>query len=191
VVICLTLALSLGVLSGCGGSRSVRLGTYVGQLCEAIGPLEVDLQQKFAKVLSKYTLRLKSPSSRQEMINALTAVIADSRHVVTTIQTVGAPDIHNGRALAAAMLSAFHEIAESDAAFRSELRAGVWTWPTTSRVKRERVRTSVEAFIQISRQFGTLPEGPETQNAMAGSPVCRERFGAVPVSEQNTKRSST
>lgn len=99
VAICLTLALSLGVLSGCGGSgsRSVRLGTYVGQLCEAIGPLEVDLQQKFAKVLSKYTLRLRSPNSRQEMINALTTVIADSRHVVTTIHAVGAPDIHDGR----------------------------------------------------------------------------------------------
>jgi hypothetical protein len=127
---------------------------------------------------------LKSPSSKQEMMSALTAVIADSRHVVSTIQAVGAPDIHNGRALAAAMLSAFAEIAESDAAFLSELRAGVWTWPTASRVKRERIHTSLEAFIQVSRQFETLPHSPETQNAMARSPVCRNEFGVVPVGQK-------
>jgi hypothetical protein len=169
----------LGVLSGCGSAdpRSVSLGTYVSQLCEAIGPFEVDAQ-KFGKVISRYNLRLKSRSSKQNTMNALTTVIADSRHVVTTMQAVGTPDIHNGRALAAAMLQTFDEIVESDAAWRSELSTGVWTWPTTSRVKRERVRMSLEALLRIGRQFETLPNSPESRNAMARSPVCREVFGA-------------
>lgn len=185
VAVGLTVTLSAAMLSGCGGSgsRSVQLGTYVSQLCEAIGPFERD-SQRFGQVLSKYTLRLKSRESKREVANVLTPVIADSRRVATTMQAVGTPDIHNGRALAAAMLQAFNEIVESDVAWRSELRAGVWTWPTASRTKRERVRTSMGALIQVGRQFDTLPHGPETQNAMARSPVCRYAFGPVRVGEE-------
>jgi hypothetical protein len=176
----LTVTLFLGVLSGCGNGAqgSVRLETYVGQLCEAIGPFESDAN-RFGRVLSKYTLRLRSHGSKQAAVTVLEAVIADSRHVITTLNAVGAPDVDNGRVLAARMIAVFDEIEKSDAAWRSELRTGVWAWPTTTRAKRERVRTSVEALIEVGRQFETLPHGPETQEAMANSPVCREVFGPV------------
>jgi hypothetical protein len=187
VSIGLMVMLSVAILSGCSGAgaQSVQLETYVGQLCKAIGPFESDAQ-KFGRVLSKYTLRLKSRESERQVANVLTPVIADSRNVVTTMQAVGTPDIHNGSTLAAATLQVFNAIAKSDTAWRSELRAGVWIWPTASRTKRERVRTSLEALIQVGRQFEALPDGLETQNAMARSPVCRYVFGTVRM--QQTKR---
>jgi len=121
-------------------------------------------------------------TSQQATINILTAVIADSRHVVATLDAVGAPDVGNGRALAAGMIETFDQIEQSDAAWRSELSAGVWAWPTTSRVKRERLRTSVEALLLVARQIERLPRTQERQDAMAGSQVCRDVFGAVRVS---------
>jgi len=175
--------LSLGVLSACSGAsaRAVRLETYVSQLCEAIGPFEYDTQQKFGMVVRKYTLRLASGTGRREMAKALTAVIGDSRHIVTAMQGIGSPDVSNGTALAAKTLQAFNAIAASDAAWRSELRTRVWRWPTVSRGKRARVLTSLEGRLEVGRLFEALPDGPETQNAMAASPVCREQFGSVPL----------
>jgi len=125
------------------------------------------------------------------MTKILTAVIGDTRHVVVRLEAVDAPDIHNGRALAAATHEAFDEIEESDAAWRSELHTGVWTWPTASRVKRKRVRTSIEALIQVGRQFEAMPHNLETQNAMARSPVCRQVFGPVRVSSQENNPSGS
>jgi len=177
----LVVIVSLGALWGCGGTsaRVVRLGAYVSQLCEAIGPFESDAHS-FGRVLSRYDLRLKSHESRGEVADALAAVAAGSRHIVTTMQALGTPDIRNGRAIAGTTLRTFDAIAASDAVWSSELRAGVWRWPTTSRIKRERTRTSLEAFIEVGRLFESLPDGPETQDAMAASPVCREQFGSVP-----------
>ncbi len=191
VAIGLTATVLVTLLPGCGGNdpRTVRLGTYVSQLCEAIGPFERD-SQTFGRVLVKYTLRLKSRESEQRVASALTPVIADSRHVVVAMQAVGAPDIHDGRALAAAVRRAFSKILESDVTWRAELRTGVWAWPTMSRAKRERVRTSLEALIQVGREFEALPHSPETQDAMAHSPVCREVFGAVPAARRRTAAGS-
>jgi hypothetical protein len=192
VVICLALALLLGVLAGCDGDgpRSARLGTYVSQLCEAIGPFESDAQTS-GKVLGRYGLKLESRKSRQAMAASLADVIADSRHVVTTMQAVGTPDVHNGRTLAARMVATFDQIAESDAAWRSELRAGIWEWPATSSAKRERVRMSIGALVRVGRQFEGLPVSRESQNAMANSPVCREVFGSVRAGgEESNQRAS-
>src|SRR5690242_9825541 len=60
----LTLALSLGVVAGCGGAdpRTVRFGAYVSQLCEAVGPFERDAQT-FGRVLGRYSLALRSRKS--------------------------------------------------------------------------------------------------------------------------------
>lgn len=121
------------------------------------------------------------------MMKILTAVIGDTRHVLVKLEAVHAPDIHNGGAFAAATHEAFDKIEESDVAWRSELHTGVWTWPTASRVKRERVRTSIEALIQVGRQFEALPHNLETQNAMARSPVCRQVFGSVRASGKEIK----
>jgi len=190
IVVLLMLAPLLCVLPACGdaSSQPVRLGAYVSQLCEVIGPFEVD-GQRLGRVISRHGFNGKSRTSQQAAINILTAVIADSRHVVATLDAVGAPDVGNGRALAAGMISIFDQIEQSDAAWRSELRAGVWVWPTTSRVKRKRLRTSVEALLLVARQIEGLPRTQERQDAMANSPVCRDVFGPVRVSSQESNRS--
>jgi hypothetical protein len=179
IVVLLMLAPLVCVLPACGDAspRSVRLGVYVSQLCEAIGPFEVD-GQRLGRVISRHGFNGKSRRSQQATINVLTSIITDSRHVVATLDAVGSPDVGNGRALAAGMISTFDQIEQSDAAWRSELRAGVWAWPTTSRVKRERLRMSFEALLLVGHQIERLPRMLERQDAMAGSPVCRDVFGA-------------
>src|SRR4029077_20139541 len=130
-----------------------------------------------------------SRRSEQAMANVLTAVIADSRHVVTTLDAVGAPDVSNGRALAAGTVATFDQIGQSDAEWRSELRTRDWAWATMSRVKRERLRISIQELLLVGRQFERLPLTQERQNAMASSPVCREVFGSVRVGGQQSNRS--
>lgn len=179
VILGLTMGLLLSLLSGCSGSgiRSVSFGTYMYKLCEAISPFERD-SQAFGKTLSKYTLRLKSRRSRREMEHILVALVEDSRHIVTLLEGVGAPDIDNGQVLAASMIQIFKEIARSDAVWRYEL-LGPWTWPDRSALpaKRKRVRTSLTAFLQVGRQFERFPHTREGKAAMARSPVCRDLFG--------------
>jgi hypothetical protein len=125
-------------------------------------------------VLGKHRLDVKSGRSDQAMTNILTAVIVDSRHVVTTLEAVGAPDIGNGRALAAAMVTTFDQIEKSDAMWRSELRAGDRVSQTAPLVKRDRFRTSIEALVLVGHQIERLPLTPERQDEMARSPVCRD-----------------
>jgi hypothetical protein len=122
------------------------------------------------------------------MIDVLAAVTGDARQVITTLRTAGVPEIGDGRQLAAAMAATFDEIEKSDAAWRSELRAGIWAWPASSasRAKRDRVRTSLEALLLVGRQIARLPHNQERQNAMAHSPVCRDVFGTVRVDRQTS-----
>jgi hypothetical protein len=155
-----------------------------------MGPFEVD-GQRLGRIIGRYGLDVKSHKSEQAMTNILTAVIVDARHVVTTLEAVGAPDIGNGRALAAAMVATFDQIERSDAIWRSKLRARDWAWPTASRMKRERLRTSIEALLLVGRQIERLPLTRERQNAMAGSPVCRDVFGSVRVGGQESNQSDS
>lgn len=182
MVALLSVALLSGVLSACGEARprSARFGTYVSQLCEAMGPFEVD-GQRLGRIIGRYGLNVKSLKSEQAMTNTLTAMIVDAGHVETTLETVGTPDIDHGRTLAATMVTTFDQIAKSDAIWRSKLRAGDWAWPTASRVKMEHLRTSIEALLLVGRQFERLPPTRERQNAMARSPVCRHVFGSIRV----------
>jgi hypothetical protein len=178
---CLVLTLSLGALWGCGGAsqRPVRYGTYVSQLCEAIGPFEADAQT-FGKTLGKYGLALKSRKSRQKMASILGAVVSDSRGAATRLNALGAPKVENGHELASAMIDTFEQIAQSDAVWRYELM-GPWVWPdpSASRAKRARLRTALGALLRVGREFERLPSSQERQDAMARSPVCREVFGSV------------
>lgn len=179
-----TVLLFLGVVSGCGGTeaRSVFYGTYVGQLCESIGPFERD-SQSLGKALGRYSLALKSRRSEQEVAKILAARIADTRHILGTLRASGAPSIPNGRALARRAVVTFREIKRSDVAWVSELRTGTWVWPlpSTSQVKRKRVRISLHALVSAGQQISRLPSTRESRNAMARSPVCRELFGSVRV----------
>src|SRR4029077_17031047 len=186
----IVLAFALCALSACGSAspRTVHYGTYVSQLCEAIGPFDRDAQ-RFGRMLGTYGPGAGSRRSEQAMANILTAVIADSRHVVTTLDAVGAPDVSNGRALAAGTVATFDQIGQSDAEWRSELRTRDWAWATMSRVKRERLRISIQELLLVGRQFERLPLTQERQNAMASSPVCREVFGSVRVGGQQSNRS--
>jgi hypothetical protein len=179
----IVLAFAVCTLSACGYAypRTTHYGTYVSELCEVIGSFEHDVQ-RLGRMLGTYRPDARSRRSEQAIANILTAVIADSRHVVATLDAVGAPDISNGQALAAGMVATFDQIEQSDAAWRSELRTGVWAWPTASRVKREHLRTSIEALLLVGRQFERLPYTRERQDAMARSPVCRDVFGSVRVS---------
>lgn len=182
------LAFSLGLFSR--APRTVRYGTYVSQLCEAIGPFEAD-SQRFGRVLGKYTLALKSPGSRQQAARILTALDNDSRHVLVTLKAAGAPEIRNGQALAAGMIKTFRQIAFSDFLLPFEL-SGRWVWPNPAAgpARRQRWLTSIRALLQVGRQFETLPETPERQDAMARSPVCREVFGAVRFDESERNQSA-
>jgi hypothetical protein len=185
IVVLLTVALLAGGLFACGDvrSRPVRLGTYISQLCEAIGPFEVE-GQRLGGIISRHGLDVKSHKSEQAMTSILTAAIVDSRHVATTLEAVGAPDIGHGRTLAAAMVATFDQIEKSDAIWRSRLHAGDWAWPTASSMTRQRLLTSVEAPLLVGHQIERLPLTRERQDAMARSPVCREVFGSVRVGEQ-------
>ena len=181
----IVLALILCTLSACGAAspRTTHFGLYVSRLCEAIRPFELD-GQKLGRVLGTYRPGTKSRRSEQVIVNILTAVIADSRHAIATLEAIGAPDISNGRELATRMDTTFDQIAQSDEAWRSELRAGTSGRPITSRAKRERLRTSLEAVLLIGHQFEGLPRTPERQDAMARSPTCRYVFGPIRVNEQ-------
>lgn len=172
---------SLGLFAD--GPRTVRYGTYVSQLCEAIGPFEAD-SQRFGRVLGKYTLALRSPKSKQQAARALKALENDSRHVVATLEAVGVPEIRNGQALAAGMTKTFDRIAFSDFLLPFEL-SGRWVWPDPAAgpARRQRWLTSIGALVQVGHQFETLPDTRERQDAMARSPVCREVFGAVRFDE--------
>lgn len=187
----IVLALALCALSVCGAvssPRMTRFGTYVSRLCEAVGPFERDAQ-KFGRTLVTYHPGTKSHRPVRVIVNTLAAIISDSRHVVTTLEAVGSPDIGDGKVLAAGMVTIFDQIAQSDEALRSELHAGIWAWPAASRAKREHLRTSLEALLLVGRQFERLPHTPERQAVMVRSPVCRYLFGPTRASDKEEGRS--
>lgn len=181
----LTISLSLGILSGCGGvqRRSVSLGTYGLQLCEGIGPFERDAQ-RLGRMLGSSGLDVKRGASARAMIKALTAVIADARHAVATVDTVGAPNIEGGRAFAAAMVTTFDQIARSDARWRSELRTEDGAARRSAHPVIRPSRASVEALMLVGHQIERLPANRELHDAMARSEVCRSVFGSVRVGQE-------
>lgn len=180
MVVVLSVTLLPGVLSACGEarSRSVRFGAYVSQLCEAIGPFELD-GQRLGRIIGKYGVNVKSRRGEEGLNSTLTAMSVAARHVVTTLETVGAPDIDHGRTFAVAMVLTFDEIEKADEVWGSKLRGGDWAWPSASRMRRQDLRASVEALLLFGREFERLPPTRERQQAMAGSPVCRWVFGDV------------
>jgi hypothetical protein len=175
-----TAALLLSVLSACGDSapRPVRFGTYVSQLCEAVGPFAGDAQ-RLGRVLARVGVHEKSRKSEQALSNFLTAAIVDAHSVVTKLKASGTPEVRDGRVLAAEVAVTFGQIEKSDAMWLTELRTLHRVWPIASRVRAERLRTSLRALVLV--QFERLPRTPERQNAMARSPVCQHVFGSVRV----------
>ena len=89
------------------------------------------------------------------------------------------------------MVATFDQIEKSDAIWRSNLRAGDWAWPTASRMKIERLRTSIEALLLVGHQIERLLLTQERQNAMARSPVCRDVFGSVRVGGRESNQSDS
>jgi hypothetical protein len=174
-----TVALLLGVLSACSGgnSRSVLLGTYVSQLCDAIGPFERDAQKR-GRLIGRGGLRPASRNDEQALGELLTYSIGDATRAVTTLRVIGAPDITDGPAFATAMVTTLERIKKSDVMWRSELRATDRARPSPSRMNQERLRPSLQALILVGRQIERLPITRERENAMARSAVCNDLFGS-------------
>lgn len=181
MVIVLGVIFLASVLSACGEarSRSVRFGPYVSQLCEAIGPFEAD-GQNLGSIIGRYGVNVKSRTGEDALSSTLIAMSVAARHVVATLETVGAPDIDHGPTFAVAMVVTFDKIEKADELWVSKLRARDWAWPA-SRMGSQDLRESLGALLLFGRQFERLPSTRERQRAMAGSPVCRGLFGAIRV----------
>jgi hypothetical protein len=184
IVILVTVACMLDVLAACARNNPppVRLGTYMGHLCEDLGPFERDWQ-RLGRILRRHGLDVKSRYDAQALSGILSAVILDSRHAVDDLGAVGAPDISNGHGLAAGIIATFDQIGASDAVWRSRLLAGKWRWPSAALEKKEPLGISLEGLVLVGRQIERLPHTRERREAMARSPVCRYVFGPVRVGE--------
>jgi hypothetical protein len=184
VIVVVTASLVVDWLSACARDSppSMRLEQYVSHVCEAIGPFERD-SQGLGRILGRQGLNVRSRASAQALGNALHTVIVDSRHVVRVLGAVGAPDIANGRKLAAGIIATFNQIGASDEVWRSRLIGGEWSWPSVALEKQEHLVTSLEGLVLVGRQIERLPFTRERREAMARSPVCRYVFGPARVGE--------
>lgn len=185
IVILMAASLMVGLLSACAreSSSSVRLGSYMGHLCEAIGQFERD-SHRLGRVTGRQGLSVKSRADAQELSSILRAVILDSRHVVRVLEATGAPAIPDGRRLAAGITATFGQISASDEAWRSRLANGEWSWPRAAVGKREHLGTSLGGLVLVGHQIERLPFTRERREAMVRSAVCRYVFGPVRVGEQ-------
>lgn len=179
-------AIALCGLSGCGATRvevirdvgkdPIPYGSYVTQLCQAIGPVEQDAQA-LGRALGDYAT--KAPGAQKKVLTLLRSEGRDSRHAVSLLHATGSPRVANGSLLAAEMRATLERIQRSDEAFAGELSGGHWTWPADSRAKRERLRPSFQALLLVARGIEHLPATRQGQEAMARSATCRELFGPV------------
>jgi hypothetical protein len=161
----------------------VRLGSYMGHLCEAIGPFGRD-SHRLGRVLGRQGLNVKSRNGAQELSSVLRAVILDSRHIVRVLGATGAPAIPGGRKLAVGIIATFGQIGASDEVWRSLLAGGEWNLPNAAMGKREHLGTSLDGLGLVGRQIERLPFTRVRREAMTRSAVCRYVFGPVRVGEQ-------
>jgi hypothetical protein len=100
-------ALSLSLVA-CGGSSSsgVSAGDYVKSVCQAVGPFEKDVQTR-SQALSKLGSGASAAQGKKALQDFLAAVVADTQAAINKLKAAGTPNVKNGKAIEAAIVSAF------------------------------------------------------------------------------------
>ncbi len=100
------------VMAGCGSSGSASSGvsaaTYVKSICGAVGPFEKDVQTRSSALA---LTRLNGASQGKRALHGfLSAVASHTDRTLSQIKAAGTPSVSNGKAIAAALVSAFTQL---------------------------------------------------------------------------------
>jgi hypothetical protein len=161
------------VVAGCGssGPQSVTPAAYVKSICSAVAPFESDVQAR-SNALS--STKLTDPIQGKQMLqDFLGAISRDSDLVLTRLKHAGAPSVRNGKAIAAAVVSAFAQLKR--ALQQAFAQAGVL--PTSSaaafRTGAQALGSAVSGSMQnIGAGLSGLKD-PALVKAAAKEPACQ------------------
>lgn len=161
--------LAVAAIAGCGSSGSgVSAGRYMSSVCTAIGPWVSDVSVKTRQLdLSSKA----SPQDRKAVTERfLDAVVADSQRAVSQIKAAGTPNINNGKAVAATIVSGFEQL--SAAMLQARVQAA--KLPTSSEAAFNAATQSLSNSVTGSvSQLGSL-RNPELEKAAARQAACQQ-----------------
>ena len=163
-------------LASCGSSSSSSSGvssaTYVRSICQAIVPFKQTVQSRSSAL--RNLNGAKSPAQGKQLLQGfLTAVASDSDKAVTKLKAAGTPDVHNGKQVSQAIVSAFTEV---NAAL-SKAASAAGSLPTRSpqafRSAAVQLGSSVQSSMSgIGNSLGGL-KSPDLENAANKEPACQ------------------
>jgi hypothetical protein len=168
----------VALLAGCGGSSGssgVSPKSYVTSVCSAVGPFEKDL---LARSNALNVASLKSPAEgKQALQGFMSAVVTDTDRAISQLKAAGTPNVKNGGAISAAIVSAFNQLKGALVQVQAQTNA----LPTSSAAAFKAAANSLGASVRTSlSSIGAGLNGlksPALEKAAKNTPAC-QKLGA-------------
>ena len=175
LLISITVASCGGSSSNSGsssGSSEVSSATYVQSVCQAIVPFKQTVQSRSSAL--RNLNGVKSPAQGKQLLQGfLTAVASDTDKAVTKLKAAGTPDVHNGKQVSQAIVSAFTAVKTALSKAASEAASLPTTSPQAFRSAAVQLGTSVQTSMNgIGNSLGGL-KSPDLESAANKEPACQ------------------
>jgi hypothetical protein len=161
------------VLAGCGSSSSsgVSAGSYVKAICSSIGPFEKDVQARAGALnLSAIT---NVSQGKTALVGFLDAMVTDTDKAVTQLKAAGNPDVKNGKAIAAGVVSAFTKLKQALQTAANQAKSLPTSSPDAFKTAATTLGTTVRTTIStIGGSLNGL-KSSQLESAAAKDPTCK------------------
>jgi hypothetical protein len=172
----LSLIAIASVLAGCGasgssGSSAASPSAYVKAICSTIGPFEKDVASR-SSALSPSSIN-SAAEGKTALIGFLGAMATDTDHAVAQLKAAGTPNVKNGKAIAAAVVSAFTQLKTALAQASAQAAALPTSSPTAFRNAANTLGKTVRTSMSGIGSGLTALTSPDLEKAAAADATCR------------------
>jgi hypothetical protein len=173
-------------IAGCGGSSKssssgssstasqsskVTAASYVKAICSAIAPFEKDVQAR-SSALNLASIKNAS-QGKSALQGFLSSVAADTDKAVTQLKASGTPDVQNGQAISAGIVTAFTQLKTALSAAASQAGSLPTGNAQAFQTAAQALGTGVQGSMsKIGSSLGNL-KSAALEKAASADPTCK------------------
>jgi hypothetical protein len=172
------LALSAGLIAGCGGSSNsngtVSPTSYAGQVCTSVVSWVRTLQSRAGSLQNQIPPNASPEETKRALENFLTETIAETETATNSLRSAGVPAITNGKQLSSALITAFEQANAKLKEVQNKLVGLPANDAAALRAEVKQIGNSVQALpLDLGTGLAGL-SSPELQKAANESSACRQ-----------------
>jgi hypothetical protein len=165
------------VLAGCGssGSSGVSPNAWIKSVCTAVVPFQKDVSARGTAL--NFAGSTNVADVKQKLQSFMTAIVADSSHAVTQLQSAGTPNVPNGKTIATTLVNTFAQIKTAFTKAQSQVNGLPTNSPAAFQVGAQNVVLGIRSsFNGLGSSLSSL-KSPELDKAAKATPACAGLLG--------------